>query len=210
MIKALIKKQLAELFAGMFNRSAVGKNGKKQGSKTKIILYALLLLYVVGVFAVLFYGASGMFFDAFSPLGLSWLTFAFLGISAVGIGVITTAFMANSVLYNAKDNDLLLSMPIKPWQIIFARIFTLYFMNFLYSALVMIPCFAAYIMRGNISIGVIVCGIAVILALPLFSLSLSLVLGFLVALASGRIKNKSESFENHENFKQNKSPAKAC
>jgi len=44
---------------------------------------------------------------------------------------------------------------------------------------------------GNISFGIILSGIVVLFALPLLSLAISLVLGFLVALISGRMKNKS-------------------
>ena len=191
MIKTLVKKQLAEFFAGMFSRSAFGKKPGGKGGKMKVALYALLMLYVVGVFTFLFYSAADMFLNTFSPMGISWLAFALLGAASAGIGIITTSFTANSVVYNAKDNDLLLSLPIKPWQIIFSRVLTLYVMDLLFTAIVMIPCFAAYIVRGNISFGIIACGIAVILSLPLVSLAVSLVLGFLVALVSGRIKNKN-------------------
>ena len=191
MLKILIKKQLAEFFSAMFNRSAFGKKSNGKNGKMKVALYALLMLYVVGVFVFLFYSAADMFLNTFAPMGISWLAFTLLGIASVGIGIITTSFTANSVVYNAKDNDLLLSLPIKPWQIIFSRVLTLYVMDLLLTAMVMIPCFAAYIMRGNVSFGIIACGIAVVLSLPLFSLAVSLVLGFIIALVSGRIKNKN-------------------
>ena len=191
MLKILIKKQLAEFFSAMFNRSAFGKKSNGKNGKMKVALYALLMLYVVGVFVFLFYSAADMFLNTFAPMGISWLAFTLLGIASVGIGIITTSFTANSVVYNAKDNDLLLSLPIKPWQIIFSRVLMLYVMDLLLTAMVMIPCFAAYIMRGNVSFGIIACGIAVVLSLPLFSLAVSLVLGFIIALVSGRIKNKN-------------------
>jgi ABC-2 type transport system permease protein len=139
----------------------------------------------------MFYGTADMFFDAFLPMGLSWLAFAFIGIAAIGFGVLGTVFLANSMVYNAKDNDLLLSMPIKPRDIIFSRVFTLYIMNLFYESMIILPCFAAYIVRGNISFGVILGAVAVLFVLPLISLAISLVLGFLVALTSGRVKSKS-------------------
>ncbi|MBQ8402829.1 MAG: hypothetical protein IJX55_00185 [Clostridia bacterium] len=188
MLKTLIKKQLSELISTMFGKSAMGKKGNKKG---KMALYTLLLVYVFGVFAFMFYGTAEMFFDAFEPMGISWLAFALLGIAATGFGVLGTVFLTNSVLYNAKDNELLLSMPIKPAYIIFSRVFTLYVMDFFYESMIMLPCFAAYIVRGNISFGVIFGAVVLLFVLPLLSLALSLVLGFLVALVSGRMKNKS-------------------
>ncbi len=188
MIKTLIKKQLAELFSTMFGRSAMGKNGKKKGM---VALYIVLLLYVFGVFGYMFYGTADMLFEAFVPMNLAWLGFALMGIAATGFGVLGTVFMTNSVLYGAKDNELLLAMPIKPAHIIFSRIFTLYVMDVIYEAMILLPCFAAYIVRGNAYFGVIFAALAILAVLPLLSLALSLVLGFLVALFSGRIKNKS-------------------
>ena len=191
MIKTLVKKQLSELFSTMFGRSAFGKNGKKKSGKGMIALYVFLLIYVFGVFSFLFYETASLFFVSFAPLKLEWLAFALLSVAATGFGVIGTVFTTNSALYNAKDNDLLLSLPIKPWQIIFARVFTLYIMDFFYEAMIIIPSFVAYVVCGNVSPAVIICGIAVLFALPLLSLAISLVLGFLIALVSGRIKNKS-------------------
>ncbi len=188
MIKALVKKQLAELFSTMFGKSAMGKNGKKKGM---VALYIALIIYVFGVFGYMFYGTADMLFEAFAPMNLAWLGFALMGIAATGFGVLGTVFMTNSVLYNAKDNELLLAMPIKPSHIIFSRIFTLYVMDFIYEAMILLPCFAAYIVRGNLTPAVVFAALVLLAVLPLFSLSLSLVLGFLVALASGRMKNKS-------------------
>ena len=156
-----------------------------------VALYAVLLVYVFGVFSFLFYGTADMLFGSFVPMGLAWLVFALLGIAATGFGVLGTVFLANSMLYNAKDNDLLLSMPIKPSNIIISRVFTIYIMDFFYEAMIMLPCFAAYIVRGNVSFGIIFGALVLLLALPLPALAISLVLGFIVALFSGRVKNKS-------------------
>ncbi len=191
MIKTLIKKQLLELVSTMFGRSAMGKNRNKGNKKGMIVLYALLLVYVFVVFAFMFYGTADMFFAAFEPLGITWLVFALLGIAATGFGVLGTVFLTNSVLYSAKDNELLLSMPIKPRDIIISRVFTLYVTDFFYESMIMLPCFAAYIVRGNISFGIVFSALVLLFVLPLLSLAVSLVLGFLVALSSGRMKNTS-------------------
>ncbi len=188
MIKTLIKKQLAELFSSMVGK---GTRGKKGNSKGIIALYIVLFVYLFAVFALMFYGTSDMLFAAFAPMGISWLGFSLIGIAATCFGVLGTVFLTNSMLYGAKDNELLLSMPIKPAHIIFSRIFTLYIMNFIYEAMIILPCFTAYIVRGNLYSEVIFSAVVILFVLPLLSLAVSLVLGFLVALVSGRMKNKS-------------------
>lgn len=193
MIKTLIKKQLRELFAVMFGRSVMGKNKntKKQAGKGMIALYIFLLVYVVAVFGGMFFSCSLILFEAFSPAGLTWLAFSLMGLMATMLAVIGSVFTTHSTLYEAKDNELLLSMPIKPSHILFARMFVLYLMNLFYEALVLIPCVAAYFFVNGFNALVLVYSVILLAVLPLFALALSSVLGWLVALVASRIKNKS-------------------
>ena len=191
MLKTLVKKQLAELFAMMFGRSVMGKNAKQGNKKGMIVLYIFLFLYVFAAFSVMFYTTSDMMIQALYPAGIGWLCFSYMGIMSLGAGVIGTVFMTNPMLYSAKDNELLLSLPIKPSLIIFARILTLYIMDFVYEALVMIPCIVAYNIIAGFSFASVLCGAVLLVTLPLLSLAIALILGVLIALTSGRIKNKS-------------------
>ncbi len=193
MIKTLLKKQLRELFAVMFGRSVMGKKSgsKKQAGKGMIALYIFLLVYVVAVFGGMFFTCSLVLFEAFSPAGLTWLAFSLMGLMATMLAVIGSVFTTHSTLYEAKDNELLLSMPIKPSYILFTRIFVLYLMNLFYEALVLIPCVAAYFLVNGFNVLVLVGSMVLLAVMPLFALALSCVLGWVVALVVSRIKNKS-------------------
>ena len=59
MIKALLKKQLLETFAGFVRK---GKNGKKR-SKAAGIGFGLLYIYVFGVFISMFYMLADTLYD---------------------------------------------------------------------------------------------------------------------------------------------------
>ena len=50
----------------------------------------------------------------FVDAGFSWLYFAVMGLMAIAVGIIGSVFSTYSTLYLAKDNDMLLAMPIKP------------------------------------------------------------------------------------------------
>ena len=193
MIKTLLKKQLREFFSVMFGRSVMGKkrDGKKQAGKGMIALYIFLLVYVVAVFGGMFFTYSLVFFESFSPAGLDWLAFSFMGLMATMLAVIGSVFMTHSMVYEAKDNELLLSMPIKPSYILFVRIFVLYLINVFYEALVLIPCVAAYFFVNGFNAFVLVNAVILLAVMPLFALALSCVLGWVVALVVSRIKNKS-------------------
>ena len=140
MMKALIKKQILEMLSFL---SGSGR-GKKRRSKGGLALYALLLVYVVAVFGFLFYQMMGVLCTPLINSGLSWLYFALAGTMATALGVFGSVFAAQSQLYEAKDNELLLSLPIPPGRILLARMLVLYAQTLIFEATVLIPCILVY------------------------------------------------------------------
>ena len=81
--------------------------------------------------------------------GLNWLYFAIMGIVGILLSFIGSVMMTKSQLYDAKDNELLLSMPISPGQILAGRLLSLLLLNYIYQSFVMIPAGVIYrIMEG--------------------------------------------------------------
>lgn len=95
---------------------------KEKASTTKAIGYGLLFLYVFGVFGALFFLTFGSLGDAYHTLGLDWLYFALFAVADLALMFIFSVFTAKSQLFEAKDNELLLSMPIPPRQILTSRL----------------------------------------------------------------------------------------
>ena len=186
MIKALIRVRLRSMLAG----SVQGKRGSgKRAGKGTMILFALLMLYAavvfIGMFSFLFYTLA----QAYCPLGLDWLYFTMAGIMALALSVIGTAFTTQNQIYDAKDNDLLLSMPIPPGTILLCRIIPLYLINLLFSGIVYIP---AVVMYGVVA-GVTPAVALQILALPLIGLpamAIACLLGWLLHMLMRKM-NKS-------------------
>ena len=187
MIKALLKKQLLEVFSWLY----VDKKSGKSRSKNGIIIYVLL-------YVVLFCFLGGMFFTMALPLceplvtvGLGWLYFALMSLMAVAFGVFGSVFSTYSSMYLAKDNDLLLSMPIPPSIILFVRLCGVYLIGLMYELIVMIPTVIVYFMFAKSSLLSVLFSLLIPLVLSVFVLTLSCLLGFAVAAISSRLKNKS-------------------
>ena len=109
MLKALIKKQLLELY-GNYRQ---GKNGKRRSRKGMIgyaVLMVVLMLVLLGAFSAISIGLG----LALIPSGNAWLFFSILGLMALVMGVFGDVFSTYSALYHAKDNDFMLSLPIPP------------------------------------------------------------------------------------------------
>jgi ABC-2 type transport system permease protein len=114
----LIRLNLRALFSRMFVRS---RTAKKRGPAF-MALIALLALYVVAtfffMFGTMFYQLSGPLFSS----GYGWFYFALMGISVFAFCFVGSVFAAQNQIFNAKDNDLLLSLPVRPSSILVSRI----------------------------------------------------------------------------------------
>ncbi|MCI6855034.1 MAG: hypothetical protein MR908_06940 [Firmicutes bacterium] len=184
MVKVLVKKQLMELGA-FFYQSA--KKGKRR-SKGSLIMYALLMVYVVVAMGWMFYLLADTLCEPLVNAGLGWLYFAIVGLMAIVAGVFGSIFTAYSGLYRAKDNELLLSMPVKPSALLLARMTSIFVMSFDFTLVVMVPSILVYHMKGFGGAASVASQIMVTLLVSLFALVLSCVLGWLMGLISAHLK----------------------
>jgi ABC-2 type transport system permease protein len=186
MFKALIKKQLLATLA-VFTQ---GKNGKRR-SAAATIGFAVLILYAVGAIGFMFWEMAKMLCAPLVASGLGWVYFSVMGLMATGFGVIGSCFMAKSRLYEAKDNDLLLSMPIPAHTILFVRMLGLYLFTLMIEVLVLIPSMAQYYAVVGVQALSLLSGVLLILLLPLGSTALCCLIGFLLALLTAKMPFKN-------------------
>ncbi len=194
MLKALLKKQFSELLYSYMKRGVAKPDEKGNGNKGKLALFALLMLYVVGVFVWIFYGVMKELCPALCAFGLQWLYFALAGMLATALAIIGSIFLVQYQLYEAKDNELLLSMPIPTSYIMFTRLLALYIQNFFFEALVFAPAIVVYVQTGQAHlVAAVISSVILLFLMPLFSLAITCVLGWLVALLSSRMRHRNLS-----------------
>lgn len=187
MLGTLIKAQFAALMASMFRGS---KSKKKKGVITKILI-ALLVIYIVVVFIGLFSITFLSIAEPLATMGLGWFYFAMAGIMAFSISFIMSVFMAQQLLFSAKDNDLLLSMPIPTAYILGSRMLSLLLMDYAISLFVMLPAGIIWFANVSASAVSIVNFIIVFLLLPLLTMAFTCFFGWLLALITDRVRNKT-------------------
>lgn len=186
MTKTLIKKQMLEVFAWLYQDKKTGKNRDKKG----IVVYGLLYVLLFGILAVMFYKMSELLCAPLAGAGFGWLYMAMMGLVGVTLGVFGSVFNTFSSLYQAKDNDLLLAMPIPVKSILIARLSGVYAMGLLYELLVMIPAVIVYFFAAEMKLFGIVFSLLIPIVLSFFVLTLSCILGWVVALINSRLKSK--------------------
>ena len=169
----------------------MGKRGN--AGKGSVILYALLFAYLFVVLFGLFFGMSGTLCAPLYEAGLGWLYFALMGIMSTALGVIGSVFTTYSALYQAKDNELLLSMPVPPRAILTARMVMVYLMSLACETVVWIPAVIQYLRAAGFQVSVVFAGLLLLFILPLFALVLSCILGWVIALMSAYIPQNRKS-----------------
>ena len=190
MLKALIKKQANELFAILFlgaSRSQSKKKKKKSSGKgnaiAKAILFGLLFL-------VLFAGVCVWAFamgDTLVKMNFEWMYFIIFGLFALMASIAFNAFVSYNMVFKARDNTLLLSMPIPPRLILFSRMAILFMNCLIFISLFWLPAVLIY-QIFKASVAALVSGILILLILAMISLALACLVGWLVALI---VRNKT-------------------
>ncbi len=187
MYKALFRVKLASILSWL---SGGTKSGKKP-SKGKALLYALLVVYVVGVFGWMFAMMFSMLAEPLYLSGFGWLYFLMAFVMAFAIMTIFSVFTAKSQLFEAKDNDLLLSMPIPPTAILVSRMGLLECLNIGFGLLVAVPAAIMWYEFAPFSVKALIGYVLVLLALSLFSLAVSALFGWLLSLLASKMRRKT-------------------
>lgn len=184
MIKALVAIRVRALLAGMLNR------GQKKRGKGTVVLFVFLYLYVIAVVAGMmcftFYQLAAPYHDA----GLDWLYFAMAGLMGLGFALIGSVFATQNQLYDAKDNELLLSMPVTPRAILLSRVLPLLGLNLLFAGCVLLPAVIIYAIFVEFSVVGLLYQLLSLLAVCVLAQALACFFGWLLHLLLSRM-NKS-------------------
>jgi len=187
MLWTLTKKQYRECFRSCYLNTKTGASRSRAGVAGMFFFYAVMIL----LFCVMFFGMASLVGDALIEAGMLWLYFALIGVLTILLGTFGSVFNTYSVVYLARDNEMLLSMPIPPSAILTTRISLVYGMSLLYSGVVWLPACLYYWIFGAPAAGAVVFEVLLLFLVALLVTVLTCALGWVVALVSSRVRNKS-------------------
>ncbi|MBQ9891180.1 MAG: hypothetical protein IJM39_07200 [Firmicutes bacterium] len=185
MLKTLLKKDLQAMLVTITTDRRKGTRRSTGG----IIGFGVL-------FALVFVSLGFAFFTYAALLGSSigagnWVYMSLTGCMGLLLGLFGSIFSTFTTLYKAKDNELLLSLPIPPGNLLLSKIFTVYAMSLLFCTLAMLPGFIYSWIEHAVSPLGVVLSILTIFFMALLVTALSCVLGWLVALVVGLFPKKN-------------------
>ena len=188
MLWVLVKKQINEVFKSYFFDAKKNKMRSKGAIAAWIIFFVIIMVGVLGgMFTVL----SFTLCTPMSAAGMGWLFYLIMSGLAIIFGAFGSVFNTFTSLYLAKDNELLLSMPIPVKTLITARLINVYLMGTMYSATVLIPALIVGWIVNGVTAANVICGIMLYFIVTGIVLLLSCLLGWVVAKISVKLKNRS-------------------
>lgn len=188
MLKILLKKQIHEVWRSYFVNS---KTNKPRSKATVILYFILFALLMLGVMGGMFTMLSVFLCEPLSSAGIGWLYFVLMSFISILFGAFGSVFNTFSSLYLSKDNDFLLSLPVPVKAIVASRLINVYLLGSMYSVIVILPALIVYYAVTGITAAKLVCGLMLILVISAIVMVLSCLLGWCVAKISLKLKNKS-------------------
>ena len=140
MLKVLFRKQLLEMTTFLGRSSKTGKTRSRTQKAAMAALFAVLLLFAAFCIFLMAWPMCAVLVQQ----GLGWLYFASMALTSLIISVVASAFMSHSALFQAKDTELLLSLPIPPEMVFAVRAAGVYLTGLLYLLLAWVPAVVCY------------------------------------------------------------------
>ncbi len=175
-----------------FSLLSANKLSKSKAKKTAGFGGIALMLLIIGGAMVFFgYTYSKIFAMTLSPVGeIDKLIPLMIAIASL-IAFMFSFYAVGSTLFGFKDYDMLMSMPLKPREIVLSKFCVLYVSELFFSLTIVIPSLFVYFSQSAFDIIKVVSTVVMCFFAPLLPLAISCVVGVLVYYISSRFRKKN-------------------
>ncbi len=184
-----MKKLISLIKATMTSNMQIFKiNTKGRNGKINIMLVSLIaILLMSGIFAYSWY-----FLDKLSQANIEYLLLPLAVFFISLFTIVEGIYKCGPLVFNCKDDQLLLSLPIKKNTVLFIRLFKFYVFELMFNSLFLLPVLLAYIIFVKVtSISFYITTIIMLFLLPVIPIVISCILGFISSYISSKFKYKN-------------------
>lgn len=183
-----MKKTLSLLRAVLSQDMNMFKYGAKaNSSKLKKIIFPVVLFIIVclsiGAYAYMIAGAL-------SKVHLTYIMLTMFIFIVSILAFMQGIYKSQGILFEARDNDLLFSLPISRSKILFVRIFKLLLFQYIYNLMFLLPAFVIYIYFERPGVIFYIVSLIMTFLVPMIPIIISSILGYLVKLFSSKSRFK--------------------
>lgn len=187
LVKIKVSSSISSMLLFMKGKKSSDNKGFSIG--TAIILAIIIIAFLFMMIFV--FGLSLVLGFQMRIKGCEWFYFPLASIVALAFSLLGSVFAAQSYLFEATDNDLLLSMPIKPSAVLLSRMLALFFLNLVYCCLILIPVGIAYGMMFHFGFISGLCYVLSLIFVPALCTGLSCIFGYFLGILSNKVPNKN-------------------
>ena len=182
-----MKKLYSLIRACMTSDMKIFKIKTKKNSKNAFLVPLVIGLYLM----FMIWGSANSVFEKVAPMNMQHVM---LSLFVFGVSFMTFMegiYKIGSLIFNCKDDQLLLSLPIKKRTVLFIRVFKFYVFELLFNSLFLAPVMIAYIRWSQVGLSYYITSIIMLLLLPIIPIILSLIVGMITSSVSSRFKYKN-------------------
>ena len=181
-LTSLLKASMTEGMS-LFTLGKRNKNGKKASPALPVFLAIL-----IGFSA---FGYASIMLDSLSESGAGFVMLTLFVLITAILTLVEGIYKAGSLLFNCRDDDMMLSLPIKKSTVLFVRVFKLYVFEVAYNALFMLPAMLAYALQMQVDWTFFLASAAALILLPVIPVVLACIIGGIVSGVSAHFKMKN-------------------
>ena len=170
-------------------QSNKNNNSKYKSERRKKGLKTLGIIAIVGYIMWYISFLTRALLPGFIAMGKPLYIIAFLFMICSVYIFFTNIFRIKSILFDFKDYDLLMSLPLKRSSIITSKIVSLYIVNLLYALIIMIPGYISYVTMVDMPNDLIF--FLLLFTIPIIPLLASSIIGIIITWITSFFRNKN-------------------
>ena len=183
-----MKKLLSLLKAAMTeNMNLFRMKNKKDKGKFNTLLPVILVILLF----FSFWSYANIFMEKLHETHMEFFGLTLFIIMTSLMTIVEGIYKSGSLLFNCKDDDLLLSLPIKRKTVLFVRIFKFYIFEIMFNSLFLAPAMIAYIRWAEVGPTYYLVSIISLILLPVVPIAISCLIGGFTSSVSSNSKSKN-------------------
>ncbi len=172
--------------------NSLTKNIDSSKEKKKLTITSLTLILIAIVIWFMSTSYSIALATVLKPMGYLDLILIIAVLVSSILSFITSIYKAQGTLFSSKDYDLLMSLPIKNSTILTSKILSLMSINYIETALIIIPASIVYfIYNGNLSWSFFCVLLIGLIFVPMIPIIASAIIAVIITFISSRFKHKN-------------------
>lgn len=153
-----------------------------------------LPLLIMFCFMFFIWVSANMMFEKLAPIHLQHIVLSLFVFLTFILTVVEGIYKSGPLIFNCRDDQLLLSLPIERRVVLFVRIFKFYIFELLFNAMFMVPLVVAYVRwADSLSWTFFLTSFVMILMLPIIPIVISCIIGYITSSLVSRFKYKNAS-----------------